>query len=79
MILTSQSGALSLKQQYEKDISDLGNEIHFLGLNELEIREKEVKLFEESIEQAQKEAQLKGVKTVLAYFFLKKKFSVTNF
>ena len=40
----------------------------FLGLQELEVREKEVKIFEESVEQAQKEAQIKGVKTVRGSF-----------
>ena len=39
-----------------------------LGLQELEVREKEVKIFEESVEQAQKEAQIKGVKTVRGSF-----------
>ena len=67
LILTSQSGAISLKKQYETDISSLGDQIHNLGLHELEVREKEVDIFEESIEAAQKESQNKGVKTIEAF------------
>ena len=32
LILSKESGALSLKQQYEKDISSLGDQIHHLGM-----------------------------------------------
>ena len=71
LILTSQSGAISLKKQYETDISSIGEQIHNLGLHELEVREKEVDIFEESVEAAQKESQNKGVKTIEA--FLKEK------
>ena len=64
MILSKSSGALSLKEQFESDISALGEKIHELGLHELVVRENEVKIFDESIETAQKETQQKGVKTV---------------
>ena len=64
MILNKSSGGLSLKEQFESDISALGEKIHELGLHELVVRENEVKIFDESIEIAQKETQQKGVKTV---------------
>ena len=32
LILSKESGALSLKQQYENDISSLGDQIHHLGM-----------------------------------------------
>lgn len=64
LILNKSSGTVSLKEQYEADISQLGDKIHELGLTELEVRENEVKLFEETIETAQNETQQKGVKTV---------------
>ena len=35
LILSKNSGTESLKQQYEKDISELGETIHNLGLEEL--------------------------------------------
>ena len=63
-IVNKSSGGLSLKGQYEKDISELGDKIHILGLSELEVRENEVKLFEESIENAQNETQAKGVRSI---------------
>lgn len=65
LILNKSSGTISLKEQYEADISQLGDKIHELGLTELEVRENEVKLFEETIETAQNETQQKGVKTVM--------------
>ena len=64
MIIKNSSGGTSLKEQYEFDIAALGEKIHMLGLAELNIREKEVKIFEDSIETAQNETQQKGVKTV---------------
>lgn len=64
LIMTPGSGALSLKQQYETEVSALGDNIHQLGLAELAVREAEVQVFEESVEIAQKETQAKGVKTV---------------
>ena len=64
MIIKNSSGGTSLKEQYEFDIAGLGEKIHMLGLAELNIREKEVKIFEDSIEAAQNETQQKGVKTV---------------
>ena len=67
LILNKNSGGLSLKEQFESDICDLGEKIHNLGLNELVVRENEVKIFEESIEDAQKETQQKGVKTIEAF------------
>ena len=67
LIINKNSGGISLKDQYETDISALGNKIHQLGLTELEVRENEVSLFEDSIETAQKETQQKGVKTVIFF------------
>lgn len=64
LILTPQSGAQSLKEKYELDIAQLGDKIHQLGLQELAVRENEVRLFEESVEVAQTEGQTKGVKSV---------------
>ena len=64
LILSKSSGTNSLKEQYEKDISDLGETIHNLGLEELTVREREVTLFEESIDMAQRETQNRGVKTI---------------
>ena len=64
MIIKNSSGGTSLKEQFEFHIAALGEKIHMLGLDELNIREKEVKLFEDSIETAQNETQQKGVKTV---------------
>jgi len=64
LILSKSTGTSSLKEQYEKDISELGETIHNLGLEELTVREREVTLFEESIDMAQKETQNKGVKTL---------------
>ena len=49
LILSKSTGTSSLKEQYEKDISELGETIHNLGLEELTVREREVTLFEESI------------------------------
>ena len=63
-ILTPGSGAASLRDQYEAEVSDLGDNIHQLGLKELEVRENEVKIFEESVQLAQKDSQIRGVKTV---------------
>ena len=67
MILNKNSGGLSLKEQFESDIASLGEKIHNLGLDELVVRENEVKIFEESIEAAQDETQQKGVKTIDAF------------
>ena len=69
MIIKNSSGGTSLKEQFEFDIAALGEKIHMLGLDELNIREKEVKLFEDSIETAQNETQQKGVKTVWLWLF----------
>jgi hypothetical protein len=43
---------LSLREQFEIDIAELGDRVHQLGLEELEVREKEIKVFEESLEVA---------------------------
>ncbi len=84
LILTPGSGASSLRDKYEAEVSELGDKIHRqgiksglysvmdylypinsrLGLKELEVREDEVKLFEESVQLAQVDCQGKGVKTV---------------
>ena len=37
------NGAISLREQFEVDISDLGDKIHTMGLEELELREHEIK------------------------------------
>jgi hypothetical protein len=44
------NGALSLREQFEIDIAELGDRVHELGLEELEVRENEIKVFEESLE-----------------------------
>ena len=75
-ILDKSSGGKSLKQQFENDIEALGNQIHELGISELEVRENEVRLFEEAIEAAQDETQAKGVKTIEA--FCKEKEAIFN-
>ena len=46
-------------------------QIFDLGLLELAVREKEVGIFEESVETAQKESQAKGVKTIEAFLMEK--------
>ena len=76
LILSKSSGTNSLKEQYEKDISELGETIHNLGLEELTVREREVTLFEESIDTAQRETQNKGVKTIDN--FIREKENVIN-
>ena len=58
------NGAVSLREQFEVDISELGDKIHQLGLEELEVREKEIKVFEESLEIAREESQRRGVVAV---------------
>ena len=58
------NGAVSLREQFENDISELGDKIYRLGLEELEIRETEIKVFEESLEIAREESQRKGVLAV---------------
>ena len=70
MIIKNSSGGTSLKEQFEFDIVALGEKIHQLGLDELIIREEEVKIFEDSIETAQNETQQKGVKTVMKFFWM---------
>ena len=56
---------MSLREQFEIDVSELGDKIHQLGLEELEIRETEIKVFEESLEIAREESQRKGVLAVV--------------
>jgi|FrelakmetLWP11LW_1041352.scaffolds.fasta_scaffold136489_2 hypothetical protein len=55
---------MSLREQFEIDVSELGEKIHQLGLEELEVRENEIKVFEESLEIAREESQRKGVLAV---------------
>ncbi len=59
---------MSLREQFEIDVSELGEKIHQLGLEELEVRENEIKVFEESLEIAREESQRKGVLAVKKYW-----------
>lgn len=51
--------------QFTEEITLIGDEIYEIGLKELELREQEVKLFQESVKNAQKESQAKGIKVVI--------------
>ena len=53
-----------LNQRFSQDLIRVGDEIYELGLQELRVREAEVKLFLECIEHARLSAQKKSIKCV---------------
>ena len=75
-LIKRESGAESLRAEYEAEMSRLGDEIHNLGLAEADIRQKEIRIFKEAIAAAQKFTQRDGVKAVEA--FLDKKEQIFN-
>ena len=75
-LIKRESGAESLRSEYEAEMSRLGDEIHNLGLDEADIRQAEIKIFKEAIAAAQKATQKEGVNAVES--FLDKKENIFN-
>lgn len=75
-LIKKESGAESLRAEYEAEMSRLGDEIHNLGLTEADIRQAEIKIFKEAIAAAQRATQREGVNAVET--FLDQKENIFN-